>query len=94
MVSGYQDEPIPKKLFRVANIPAHDPAKQRDQKRMDFRTRSPRAAALAVIKHQVNQLIDQVLGLLPVCKVRDKLAIREGNLFLSCSIHLALPDWH
>jgi imidazoleglycerol phosphate dehydratase HisB len=88
-VTAQQDEPVAKTFFGVADIPAHDAAQKRGDQHVDFGARPTRVATLAIVEDDVNELINQVFGLFPVTKVRDHLAVAEGDPFFGCSIHLS-----
>ena len=61
-----------KRFSGLAEIPAHDvPEEGRDQ-RVDLGARASRVSALAVVQHHVDELVDDVLGLLPVGKLSHR----------------------
>jgi hypothetical protein len=48
-------------------------------------------AALAVVEDDVNELIDQILDLLPVVEVRREIPVPFRKLFLRLVIHSHMP---
>ncbi len=81
-VARPQDEAIAEALFGMADVPAHHAAEQSDQQSVHFGARAAGMTALPVVQDQVNELIDQVLGLFPVLKV--------GRQFLVSLLSVAL----
>ncbi len=89
-MAGDQDEAVAKPLLGVADVPPHHPAEQGDHQGVDLGPRSAGVAALAVVEHKVNKLINQVLDFLPLGEMGGQFFVSGCDLFVGCHSHWML----
>ena len=68
-VAGHQDEAVAESLLGMADVPAHGAAQQQADEVVDLGAAAAGVPALAVVEHQVDLLIDDVLDDLPVGEI-------------------------
>ncbi len=90
-MTGPQHESVAEAFLGMANVPMEDATQQRDNQRIHFGTRSTRVAALTVVEDQVDELVDQILGFLPLVEMVSQLFIALGNQFCVSLFHEVTP---